>query len=185
MAAPLAGSAAWPGPEAPARMPATRAPPKTIRRVRPPGRPGVDRFTWRAGRASTAAGAPRRHQAVEADVHDQVAVVVHVVLDGDEDGRPALHLLVVPPLDQPHRLLLGEAVPHLGAVLVARPQLLQDLVAGLEGLEAGVARKALAGDPAEERVVLADQVDEDLPERSHRGRRLEVVLVLGNDLGDS
>src|SRR5262249_60870179 len=64
-------------------------------------------------------GAPRRHQTDHADVHDQVAVVVHIVLDRAKDERPALHLLLVPALDQLLCLGLGERVPHLCAIVVA------------------------------------------------------------------
>src|SRR5262245_50404594 len=180
MAGPVGTSAASAAPEAPARMPTTRALRQTIRRARPLRR--LDRsafFTSRFGRSSVPPGAPRRHQPVEARVHDEVAVVVHVVRDCDQRGRPALHALPAPALDQLEGLLLGETTPDLGAVIVARPQLLQDLVTALEGIEAVVARERLAGDAAEEGVVLADQVDQDLPDRPHRGSRLEVVLVLG------
>src|SRR5262247_4671759 len=182
MTGPVARSAAWPTPDEPVRMPATRAPRHTIWRVRPPCLVGgVGGFTGARRAGKLPVGAPRRHQTVHTDVYDQVAVVVHVVLDRAKDERPALHLLVVPALDQLLRLCLGERVPHLGPVVVARPELPQDLVARLELLEAVVARQRLAGHLAEEEVVLPDQVDEVLPERPHRGRRLEIVLVLRDD----
>ena len=44
----------------------------------------------------SASGTARRHQAVESEVDDQVAIVIHVVLDGEQDGRPPLDLLAAP-----------------------------------------------------------------------------------------
>src|SRR5580765_4895515 len=66
------------------------------------------------------ASAARRHKAVETDVDNQVAVVIHVVLDRPEDSRPALDLLA-PHLDPLQRLFLAEPGPDCGAVVVALP----------------------------------------------------------------
>src|SRR5437773_3768975 len=121
------------------------------------------------------ASAARRHQAVEADVDNQVAVVVHVVLDRAEDGRPALDLLV-PHLDHLQSLFLGEPGPDLGAVVVALPERLDQLVAALEVL-GGVA-EILAGHAAEEQVVLGNQMDDVVAEGPDGWVRLEVVLLL-------
>src|SRR5215831_346229 len=81
--------------------------------------------------------APRRDDPVEPEVHDQVAVVVHVVLDHSENGRPALDLLSAAAGHHLQRLFFGESGPYLRAVLVAFPERLQDLVATLQAVEAG------------------------------------------------
>ena len=50
-----------------------------------PDRPGRLLHVAIASGRQLTVGAPRRHEAVHAYVHDQVAVVVHVVLDRPED----------------------------------------------------------------------------------------------------
>src|SRR5262249_43059009 len=149
-----------------------------------PDRPGRLLHVSVASGRQLAVGAPRRHEAVHAYVHDQVAVVVHVVLDRPEDERPALHLLIVPSLDQLLRLRFRERVPDLGTVVVARAKLLHDLVSGLQLLEPVGARQRVPRYLGEEEVVLPDQVDEVLPRGAHVGRRPEIILVLRNDLRD-
>src|SRR6266567_1847281 len=98
---------------------------------------------------------------------------------------PALDLLAASPRHHFQGLFLREPLPYAGAVVVAFLERLHDLRAAPEGVEAGVTAEVVAGDPAEERIVLTDQVDEDLPEGAHGGGRPEVVLVFGNDIGES
>src|SRR5262249_32851697 len=82
--------------------------------------------------------APRRDDPVEPEVHDQVTVMVHVVLDHSENGRPALDLLAAPARYHLQGLFFGEPRPYLRAVLVAFPKRLQDLCATLQAVEAGI-----------------------------------------------
>src|SRR6266436_7633740 len=101
-------------------------------------------------RSSIARSASGRHYAIEAEVHDQVAVVVHVVLDDSENGCPALGLLAAPPRHHFQGFFFCEPLPHPAAVVVAFPERLHDLRSALEGVEAGVTAEVLAGDPTEE-----------------------------------
>jgi len=79
--------------------------------------------------------------------------VVHVVLDGEQDGRPPLDLLTASSFDHLQRLRLGQIAPYLDAVGVALVERRQQLVARLEVLR-GIA-EVLTGDAAEEQVVRA------------------------------
>src|SRR5207245_11764969 len=107
-------------------------------------RPLTPRRRWLAPRAAW------RHQAVESEVDDQVAIVIHVVLDGEQDGRPSLDLLTTPTFHHLQCLLLSQIPPHFFAIRVALAERLKQLLARLEVLRR--IAEVLTGHATEEQV---------------------------------
>jgi hypothetical protein len=73
--------------------------------------------------------------AIEPDIHDQIAVMVHVVDDIGQDRRPTRLLLATAPWDHLHSFVVCHARPDFGTVVIAVFERLQNVVATCERID--------------------------------------------------